>query len=215
VSVKIKKYLLSFWIYHFIILTLFAQGELSEQSRIFYRNERSIGALLNSNGYGVSGRYAKRINKSRCLLVCGGSTGLHKSGQFSTWSPGRYDYPEDDYEVNRLMSLAVTSQKKRPRIRDHSKGYAPASYGGTGTVQLTCGNCNIICWGDRVETAKNYKLLKNSGCVIQKENGELLVFPFEKAKEEFDKMDPKHKRLYYKDYKKKIRKRAEITQLMP
>jgi len=62
VSVKIKKYLLSFWIYHFIILTLFAQGELSEQSRIFYRNERSIGALLNSNGYGVSGRYAKRIN---------------------------------------------------------------------------------------------------------------------------------------------------------
>ncbi len=164
---------------------------------------------------GYTFTYAKRINKSRCLLVCGGSTGLHKSGQFSTWSPGRYDYPEDDYEVNRLMSLALTAQKKRPKIRDHSKGYAPASYGGTGTIQLTCGNCNIICWGDRVETAKNYKLLKNSGCVIQKENGELLVFPPEKAKEEFEKMDPKHKRLYYKDYKKKIRKRAEISQLMP
>jgi len=159
--------------------------------------------------------YSKRINKLRCVLVCGGSTGLHKSRQFSTWSPGRYEYPEDNYEVNRLMTLAITHQKKRPEIRDHSKGYAPSSFGGKGNVQLTCGNCQIICWGDRVENAKNYKILKNSGCVIQKENGELLVFPPEKAKEEFEKMNPRHKRLYYKDYKKKIRKKVAISQLMP
>lgn len=159
--------------------------------------------------------YSKRINKLRCALVCGGSSGLHKSGEFSTWSPGRYDYPEDDYEVNRLMTLAMTHLKKRPIIKDHSKGYNAASFGGMGKVQLTCGNCNIICWGDPAETAKNYKILKNSGCVIQKEDGELLVFPTEKAKEEFEKMDPKHKRLYYKDYKKNIRKKTQIRQLMP
>jgi hypothetical protein len=66
-----------------------------------------------------------------------------------------------------------------------------------------------------VETAKNYKILKNSGCIIQKENGELVVFPPEKAKEEFEKMDPKHQRLYYKDYKKRIRKQTKTTHLMP
>ncbi len=41
---------------------LFAQGDIRENPRIFYRNERSIGVLLNSNGWGVSGRFAKRIN---------------------------------------------------------------------------------------------------------------------------------------------------------
>lgn len=41
---------------------MLAQGELAETPRIFYRNERSIGFLLNSNGWGFSGRYAKRIN---------------------------------------------------------------------------------------------------------------------------------------------------------
>ena len=164
-------------------------------------------------GYTFS--YSKRLNKLRCELVCGGCSGLHKSGKFSTWSPGRYDYPEDNREVTRLITLAMTHMKKRPKIHDHSKGYAPSSFGGMGTVQLTCGNCNILCWGDSVETAKNYKILKNAGCVIQKENGEIAVFPPEKAKEEFEKMDPKHQRLYYKDYKRRMRKKDVTTHLMP
>lgn len=41
---------------------LLAQGEIAENPRIFYRNEASLGFLLNTNGWGVSGRYAKRIN---------------------------------------------------------------------------------------------------------------------------------------------------------
>ena len=41
---------------------LFAQGELDQQGKVFYRNEESIAILLNSNGFGLSGRYAKRIN---------------------------------------------------------------------------------------------------------------------------------------------------------
>lgn len=163
---------------------------------------------------GYTFTYAKRGNKCRCMLVCGGSTGLEKNKKWSTWSPGRFDYPEDDYEVNRLMTLALTHQAKRPLIKDHSKGYLPASYGDKGRIQLTCGNCQSICWGDPVETAKNYKLLRNSGCVIQKEDGELIVLPTEKAKEEFEKMG-KRKRLYYKDYKKRVRRNFEITQLMP
>ncbi|MBY8992794.1 MAG: hypothetical protein KGD58_18770, partial [Candidatus Lokiarchaeota archaeon] len=121
----------------------------------------------------------------------------------------------DNREVTRLITLAMTHMKKRPKIHDHSKGYAPSSFGGMGTVQLTCGNCNILCWGDSVETAKNYKILKNAGCVIQKENGEIAVFPPEKAKEEFEKMDPKHQRLYYKDYKRRMRKKDVTTHLMP
>lgn len=40
----------------------FSQGELAGQSPIFFRNEKSVAFLLNSNGVGVNGRYAKRIN---------------------------------------------------------------------------------------------------------------------------------------------------------
>lgn len=47
---------------------LFAQGEIAEQPRIFYRNEKSIGFLLNTNGWGISGRYGKRINARRKII---------------------------------------------------------------------------------------------------------------------------------------------------
>ena len=39
-----------------------AQGEIDPQSRVFYRNEWSVAAMLNSNGFGANYRYGKRIN---------------------------------------------------------------------------------------------------------------------------------------------------------
>lgn len=41
---------------------LFAQGEIDQQQRIFFRNERSFAALLNSDGFGLSYREAKRVD---------------------------------------------------------------------------------------------------------------------------------------------------------
>ena len=149
--------------------------------------------------------YSKRMNKMRCFLTCGGSNGLHPSGKFSTWSPGRYDYPENDKEVARLMSLAMSSQRKRPPIKDCSSGYQPASYGGKSNIQLTCANCQLVCAGNPKETTQRYKILVNSGCVIQREEGNLEVFPPDKATEEFERMPIKHQRLYHKDYKSKMK----------
>ncbi len=157
-------------------------------------------------GYPFS--YSKRMNKMRCFITCGGSNGLHSSGKFSTWSPGRYDLPENDEEVTRLLSLALTSQRRRPPIKDCSSGYQPASYGGQGTVQLTCGNCQFVCAGNPKETAKRYKALVNSGCVIQNEDGSLEVFSSEKAKRIFESMSIKRQRLYRKEYKQKMRSRS-------
>lgn len=44
------------------IIPLFGQGEIDEQQKIFFRNERSFGFLLNSDGFGISFREAKRLN---------------------------------------------------------------------------------------------------------------------------------------------------------
>jgi hypothetical protein len=65
-----------------IILLIFAgfsvfvypQGEIDEQQKVFFRNERSFGLLLNTDGYGISYRAAKRINylNKRVLELDGG-----------------------------------------------------------------------------------------------------------------------------------------------
>jgi len=43
-------------------ITLYAQGELNEQQKVFFRNERSFAILLSSDGLGLSYRAAKRID---------------------------------------------------------------------------------------------------------------------------------------------------------
>ena len=42
--------------------SLFAQGEIDDQEKIFYRNERTVGLSLNSNGLGISYREGKRLD---------------------------------------------------------------------------------------------------------------------------------------------------------
>ncbi len=43
-------------------VSLYSQGELNEQQKVFFRNEMSFAVLLNSNGIGISYREAKRID---------------------------------------------------------------------------------------------------------------------------------------------------------
>ena len=60
-----KKLILGLLICHLALAVIQAQGEIARQSPIFFRNEQSLALLLNSNGYGINGRYAKRINARR------------------------------------------------------------------------------------------------------------------------------------------------------
>jgi hypothetical protein len=46
----------------FCATALFSQGEIDEQQKIFFRNERSFAVLLNSDGIGISYREAKRVD---------------------------------------------------------------------------------------------------------------------------------------------------------
>jgi epoxyqueuosine reductase QueG len=150
--------------------------------------------------------YSKRGPMQRCAIVCGGGNGLHKSGKFSTWSPGRYEYPENERELSRVSQIAMTSQRKRLPYNDSSAGYQPIIHEKSASQQLTCGNCNYVCAGNAKDTALRYKTLVNSGCVIQREDGKLEVYPSEKAKEVLESMPMKHQRKYNRDYKSKMQK---------
>jgi hypothetical protein len=57
------------------ITSVYAQGELDEQQKVFFRNERSFGISLNSDGLGFGYRGAKRIDfrNKRFFEIEGGS----------------------------------------------------------------------------------------------------------------------------------------------
>src|SRR5512136_2743353 len=57
-----RKLLILFFLVGYCAFPVFGQGDLNEQEKIFFRNERSFAILLNSDGFGLSYRDAKRIN---------------------------------------------------------------------------------------------------------------------------------------------------------
>ncbi|MCJ7447012.1 MAG: hypothetical protein MUO72_04925 [Bacteroidales bacterium] len=59
---KIKKLLITAVIFLYGATSLDAQGELDEQQKVFFRNERSFAILISSDGIGLGYREAKRIN---------------------------------------------------------------------------------------------------------------------------------------------------------
>lgn len=56
---KLLIIVIPFWL---ITVSLNAQGEIDEQQKVFFRNERSLAILLNSDGFGLSYREGKRVD---------------------------------------------------------------------------------------------------------------------------------------------------------
>ena len=160
---------------------------------------------------GIEYSHSKRNGYVRCQYVCGGFTGLHPSGEFSTWSPGRFPIPETNMEIYKMMGKALRRYATWPERTDREGGYINEAAPGI-NVRLTCGMCQNICWGSPKETAENYKILVNSGCVIEKESGELIVLSPDEAEKEFDAMGGKNKTsLFYKLVAKVARKYLKVV----
>lgn len=142
--------------------------------------------------------YAKRRTYTRCQYVCGGFTGLNKKGakHWSTWSPGRFDVPDDDRKIMTVWFRAMKKYKKWPERTDYGiEGYENIALPGY-NLHLTCGLCQNVCFGDPKETAENFRILSNSGCVIQKPNGDIMVLPHDEAEKVFNEFPEEHRKLY-------------------
>lgn len=64
----LKRVFIIFLLFPVSVLFSLAQGEIDDEGKIFFRNERSFGIHLNSNGFGVNFRFGKRINAFRKRL---------------------------------------------------------------------------------------------------------------------------------------------------
>ena len=141
---------------------------------------------------GVEFSYAKRQSYNRCDYVCGGFTGLSKSGRWSTWSPARFPIPEKDEEF--LGALVNTIKPYAFRPRPGIGFYHALLPGNKG--QLTCGHCQIICHPDKDIRKRRFKMLTDAGVVIQLEDESLKAVSPEKAREYLAAMSPEKRALY-------------------
>ena len=63
-----KKHIIVFLGLLNVFFTVYAQGEIDLQPKVFYRNEWSVALMINSNGWGGNYRYGKRINAANKRL---------------------------------------------------------------------------------------------------------------------------------------------------
>ena len=140
-------------------------------------------------------KYASRNSYLLCDLVCGGFTGLHPDGRWSTWSPGRYRIPDNEGELAGLLVKAIGNYIKWRPLGDGPGSYENPTLEGV-DLRLTCGNCQLVCRGDEEENRENYRLLSGSGCVLQLEDGRNVVLPPGEAEKAFERMNPSHRALY-------------------
>ena len=143
---------------------------------------------------GIDFSYSKKHHHSRCDYVCGGFTGLHKSGKWSTWSPARFPIPDKDEEFYPALLNTVGPYLKRPKT-----GSAVFNVIAPGDkVELTCGNCQLICHPDKEVRKRRYKMLVESGVIVQNADGTLEAVTPEEGKKRIADMDVETRALYEK-----------------
>jgi len=148
---------------------------------------------------GVTYTHATRNSITRCLMCCSGLTGLHKSGKWGSWSPGRFTIPEDEEQLREQTLRAASLKKQRPdaplETGDAVVFDDDHPFHGMQMVP-TCGNCQLVCFGDHDETMENLRTLRRSGCVVQQPDGSLDVLPPEESARVFAELVPAHKAKY-------------------
>ena len=137
--------------------------------------------------------YSKRRSYLRCEYVCGGFTGLHPSGKWSTWSPGRFPIPKDDAEFGPALVSSISVYHNRP---DMGGGFYHSLM--RGKLYQSCGNCQLVCHPNKEERKRRYQMLRRGGVVVQHPDGTLEAMPPEEAASHVSAMDPETRALYEK-----------------
>ncbi|MBC2717441.1 MAG: epoxyqueuosine reductase [Desulfobacteraceae bacterium] len=141
---------------------------------------------------GVSFEHPKLRSYNRCTYVCGGFSGLHESGKWSTWSPGRFPIPKDDQGFADAIGKHLGAYAKRPDMQGGYYNYLmPFS-----KIYQTCGNCQFVCDPDKEVRKERYKMLTQSGVVVQHADGRLEAMSKEDAAAFVAALPPERKKLY-------------------
>jgi len=140
---------------------------------------------------GIKFTYAKRRDYHRCGFLCGGFTGLHPSGQWSTWSPGRFRIPENDGEFFAATMDSIERWTQWPKIEGGF--YNPLLPWKT---RMACAYCQLVCVPDKEERKRRHELIINAGVVVQNSDGSLEAVSPQEAVERLSLMSHDNRMLY-------------------
>jgi epoxyqueuosine reductase QueG len=140
---------------------------------------------------GVQYTYSKRRSQLRCQFVCGGFSGLHQSGKWSSWSPGRWAVPESDENILSALMPGFKAYYEWPEIEGGQYHVMMRK-----KLLLTCGNCQLVCMPAKNERLRRHRLLVRSGVVVQRKDGRLDAVSADEAKRYVESLEPERKALY-------------------
>ncbi|MDR3223636.1 MAG: epoxyqueuosine reductase [Methanobrevibacter sp.] len=153
-----------------------------------YISDEKIKVNIGGNDF----KYQKPNSHWRCIVICGGATGLHSSKKYSTWSPGRFDLPNEDAEFEALREKSMAAYVERPK--KDTVFYHPGvpEY----KMQYTCSTCQFICHPEKNIRNKRYKLFKNNGVIVEDKVGNRRSVSPNEAEQIILEMSEDRKKLY-------------------
>lgn len=86
---------------------VFSQGEIDEQEKLFYRNEKTYAIGLNSNGMSFNYRYAVRINAFRHRVYELDFANIKHTKELKIVNPSPYYYTTDRFVFGKINVLMV------------------------------------------------------------------------------------------------------------
>jgi hypothetical protein len=158
-----KKAFLSFlFILH--LTFVFSQGEIDDENKILFRNEKSYGVSLNTNGYGIGYRFARHINIHKKFSVEGDVNIVKHSKEKKITNPLTYNifnyvYGKTNYAFN--IRLSAGMQHELYRKFDRNSVSVRLFYSG-GLSAMFLKPIYYDVWDDSLNTTKTQLFEKNT-----------------------------------------------------
>lgn len=126
----------------------------------------------------IAGReytYNRKRGDLRCVIGCGGFTGLSKEGTWSSWSTGRTILPDEDDILPELFAALRDDPANIAAKRNITFGKRGVLDRPKANIKTTCNNCITVCSGPLEMRKKRMHLLFDSGVVELDPDGNEVV----------------------------------------
>ena len=119
--------------------------------------------------------YNSKRGDLRCVIGCGGFTGLSKDGKWSSWSTGRTILPETGEKLPELFARLRDDPANAAATRNITFGPKGVLDRPRENIKTTCNHCITVCSGPLEVRKKWMDLLFHSGVVELDEKGREVV----------------------------------------
>jgi epoxyqueuosine reductase QueG len=119
--------------------------------------------------------YNQKHGDLRCVIGCGGYTGLSKHGNWSSWSTGRTILPDTDEDLPEIFAKLRDDPANAAATRNLTFGKRGVLDRPRENIKTTCNHCITVCSGQLETRKKLMDLLFTSGVVELDEEGREVV----------------------------------------